>query len=94
MSRHTGLTSSKPETHSDELQLAIPTKKNKLLMHEILPLKVAQYQQQDELNLLLNTTIHLIYHYFAVEQQPLLSLPEKASQVSRIAFIYYLIEIY
>ena len=66
----------------------------KLLMHEILPLKIAQYQQQNELNLLLNTAIHPINHYFAVEQQPLLYLPEKASQVSRIAFIYYLIEIY
>ena len=62
-------------------------------MHKILRFINAQYQHQDELNLLLNTARQVKYHYFAVEQQPPLSLPDKASQVSRIAFLSYLIEI-
>ena len=56
-------------------------------MHKILPFKIAQYHHQDELNLLLNTAKQLIYHYFAVEQQLLLSLPDKVSQVSPTAFL-------
>ena len=81
-------------TNSDELQLAVLTQQNKRLIHEILPFEVKHYQHQDELNILLNTAKQLKYHYFAIEQQPHLSLPEKASQVSRTAFLSYLIEIY
>ena len=55
---------------------------------------MSYYQHQDELNVLLNTEKQLRYHYFAVEQQPHLSLPEKASEVSRNAFLLYLVEIY
>ena len=94
MSRHTGQTSSETDTHSEEFELAVLTQKNKRLMHENLPFKIAQNQQQDELNLLLNTANQLIYHYFAVEQQSLLSLPDRASQVSRTAFRSCLIKIY
>ena len=45
-------------------------------------------------NIILNTAKQLKYHYFAVEQQPHLSLPEKASQVSRTAFLSFLVQIY
>ena len=55
MSRHSGQRSSKTDTHSEELQLDVLTQQNKRLMHEILPFKIAQYQHQDDLNLLLNT---------------------------------------
>ena len=58
------------------------------------PYETKHYQQQDELNLFLNVAKHLEYHYFEAEQQPLLFLPDKASQVSRTAFLSYLIEIY
>ena len=44
--------------------------------------------------MLLNTAKQLKYHYFAVEQQPHFFLTEKASQVSRTAFLSYLVEIY
>ena len=47
-----------------------------------------------ELNILLITAKQLKYHYFAIKQQPHLSLPEKASQFSRTAFFSYLVEIY
>ena len=81
-------------THSDELQLATLTQQNKRLTRVIFPLEVKTYQHQDELNILLKTTKQLKYHYFAIEQQPHLSLPEKASQVSRTALLSYLVEIY
>ena len=42
----------------------------------------------------MNTAKLLKNHYFAAEQQPLLSSPEKASRVSRTTFIFYLVEIY
>ena len=80
-------------THADELQLAVLKQQNTRLTQENLPFKVKHYQNQDELNILLNTAKQLKYHYFAVEQQPRLYLPEKASQVSRTAFISYLVEI-
>ena len=80
-------------THSDELKLAVLTQNNRLT-HEILPFEVKHYQHQDELNILLNTAKQLKYHYFATEQQPHPSLAEKASQVSRTAFLSYLVEIY
>ena len=82
MSRHTDQTLSNSDTHSDELQLAVLTQLNKRLIREVLPFQIKQYQHQDELNSLLNTAKQLKYHYFSVVQQPLLSLPDKASQVS------------
>ena len=91
MRRHTVQTSSKSEPHSDELQLAVHTQQNK---HQILQFQIKKYQNQDELNLLLNTAKQLEYHYFAVEQQTLPSLPDKGSQVSQIAFLSYLIKIH
>ena len=78
----------------EDLQLAVLTQQNKRLTSETLSLEVKHYQHQDELNILLNTAKQLKYHCFAVEQQPYLSLPEKASQVSRTAFLSYLVEIY
>ena len=62
--------------HSDELQLAVLTQQNNRLTREIQPFEVKHYQHQDELNILLNTAKQLKYHYFAVEQQPHLSLPD------------------
>ena len=94
MDHHIDQPSSHVPTQSDELQLAVLTQQNKRLIHEILPFEVKHYQHQDELNILLNTAKQLKYHYFAIKQQPHLSLPEKASQVSRTAFLSYLIEIY
>ena len=94
MSRHTGQTSSKLDTNSEDIHLAVLAQLNNCLMHEILPFKVTNYQNQDELNLLLNTAKQLIYHYFGVQQQLLLTLTDKASQVSRTGFQSYLIEIY
>ena len=94
MDHQTDQPSSNIPTHSDELQLAVLTQQNRRLTREILPFEVKHYQHQDELNILLNTAKQLKYHYFAVQQQPLLSLTEKASQVSRTAFLSYLFEIY
>ena len=94
MDHHSDRPSSHIPTHSDQLQLAVLTQQNRRLTRTILPFEVKHCQHQDELNILLNTAKQLIYHYFAVEQQPHLSLPEKASQVSRTAFLPYLVEIY
>ena len=57
-------------------------------------LQSKHYQHQDELNLLPNVAKQLKYHCFAAEQQSLLSLPDRASQVSRTVFLSYIIEIY
>ena len=84
--------SSHVPTHSDELQLAVLTKQNKRLTREILPFEVKLYQHQDELNILLNTAKQLKNHYYEIEQ-PHLSLTEKASQISRTAFLSYSVEI-
>ena len=94
MNIHIDQTPSNLDTHSDELQSVVLTRQNKRLTREILPFEVDHYQHQDELNLLLNITKPLKYHYFAVEQQPFLSLPEEASQDSRTAFLSYLIKVY
>ena len=94
MDHHIDRLSSHIPTHSDQLQLAVLTQQNRRLTREILPFEVKHYQHKNEPNILLNTTKQLIYHYFAVEQQPHLSLPEKASQVSRTPFLSYLVEIY
>ena len=82
MDNHIDHPSSNTPTHSDELQLAVLTQQNKRLTRELPPFEVKHCQYQDELNLLLSFVKQLKYHYFAIEQQPLLSLPEKASQVS------------
>ena len=92
MSRHTGQTLSKSDPHTDELHSAVLKQQNKRPIHEILRFQNTQYQQQDGINLLLNTAKQFKYHYFAVEQRPLLSLPDKASQVSRTALLSYLIK--
>ena len=94
MNKYNVQTSSNTNTHSDELQLGVLTQQNKRLQRDILPFEASHYQHQDELNLLLNVANQLKYHYFAVERQPLLFLPDKESQVSRTAFLSYLIEIY
>ena len=94
MNHYTFHTSSNTNTHSDELQLAVLTQQNMRLQRDILPFEAKHYQHQDELNLLLNVAKQHKYHYFGAEKQPLLSLPDKASQVSRTAFLSYLIEIY
>ena len=94
MGHHIDQPSSHVPTHSDELQLAVLTQQNKRLTREILPFEAKHYQHQDELNIILNTAKQLKYHYFAVKQQPNPSLPEKALQVSRTAFLSYLVEIY
>ena len=93
MDHHIDQRSSHIPIHSDDLQLAVLTQQNKPLKSEILPFEYKHLQHQDELNILSNTAKQLKYHYCAVEQQPYLSLPEKASQVSRIAFLSYLVEI-
>ena len=54
MSRHTGQTSSKLDSHSDQIQLAVPTQRKKTPIHEIASIKNEQYQHQIELNLLQN----------------------------------------
>ena len=94
MNHYTGQTSSNTETHSDELQLAVLSQQNKRLQHDILPFEAKHYQDQDELNLLLNVAKQLKYHCFAAEQRPFFSLQDKASQVSRTAILSYLIKIY
>ena len=69
-------------THLDALQLAVLTQQSKRLKEDVLPFEVKHYQHQDELKIPLDTAKQLKYQYFAAEQQPLLSFPEKASQVS------------
>ena len=76
------------------MQPAVLTQQNKRLIREIRPFEVKHYQHQDELNSLLITAKQLKHHYVAVEQQPHISLPEKASQVSRTVFLSYIVEIY
>ena len=93
MNYYSAQISSNTDTHSDELQLAVLTQQSKRLQRDILPFEAKHYQHQDELNLLLNVAKQLKYHYFAAEQQLLIFLPYKASQVSRTAFLSYLIEI-
>ena len=93
MDHHIDQPSSHVSPPLDEIQIAVLTQQNKRLTREILPFEVKHYQHQDELKKLLNTAKQLKYHYFAVEQQIHLSLPEKASQVSRTAFLSYLVEI-
>ena len=94
MHHHIDQPTSHVPTHSDELQLAVLTQPNNCLIREILPFEVKHYQHQDGLSILLNSAKQLKYHSFAIKQQPQLSLPEKASQVSRTAFLSYLVEIY
>ena len=94
MDHHIDQPSSLVPTQLDELQLAVLAQQNKRLTREFLPFEVKHYQQQNELNILLNTAKQLKYHYFAIEKQPHLFLPEKASQVSLTAFVSYLVEIY
>ena len=94
MNHYTGQAFTNTDTHSEELQLAVLTQQNKRLQHDILPFEAKHYQHQDELNLLLNVTKQLKYHYFAAEKQPLHSLQDKASKISRTVFLLYLIEIY
>ena len=94
MNHHIGQTSSNLHSHSDNLQIAVLTQQNKLLTRDVLPFEVEPYQNQDELNILLNIAKQVKYHYCAVEQNLLLCLPEKASQVSRTVFLSYLLERY
>ena len=94
MDHHMDQPSSHVQTHSDEIQLAVFTQQNKRLTRKILPFEVKHNEHQDELNVLLNTAKQLKYQCFATEQQPHLSLPEKASQISRTTFLSYLVEIY
>ena len=91
---HVDQTSSNVPTQLLELQLAVLTQQYKRLIRDTLPFEVKHYQLQDELNILLNTAKQLKYQYFVLEKQNLLFLPEKASQVSRTAFLSYLVEIY
>ena len=79
MSSDTGQTSSNLDTHSDEeFQLLVLTQQNKRLIHKIQTFKITHFKYQDELNLMLNTAKQLKNHYFAVELQVVLSLPDKA----------------
>ena len=94
MDQHPEQSSSNYQTHSEKLQLADLTQQNPCLMPEISPFEVKHYQHQDELHILLSIAKQLKTHYFALEQQPFLSLPEKASQVLRTAFLSYFIEIH
>ena len=93
MDQHPEQSSSNYQIHSEELQLAFLTQQNRRLRPEISPFEVKHYQH-DELNILLNIAKELKTHYFALEQHPFLSLPEKASQVSRTAILSHLIEIH
>ena len=94
MDQYTDQSSSNLPMHLGELQLAVLKQNKTCLLKEVVPSKVKNYQHQDELNMLLNTAKQLKYHYFAAEQQPHLNLQERASQVSRTAFLSYLVEIY
>ena len=75
MNHHIGQTSSNTDIHSDKLQLAVLTQQNKRLLRDILPFEVKHYRHQEELILLPNTAKQFKYHFFAVEQEPLLSSP-------------------
>ena len=94
MDQHPEQSSSNYQAHSDELQLVVLTQHHRHLMTEISPFDIKQYQNHDEINILLNIAKQLKAHYFTLEQQPFLSLPEKASHISRTAFLSYLIENY
>ena len=94
MDQHPEQSSSNIPTHSEELQIAILTQQNRRLISEISPFEVKHYQHRDKLNILLNIAKQLKTHYFALEQQFSFSLPEKASQAPRTAFLSYLIEIH
>ena len=87
MSRHSGQTSLQSDIHSDEEQLATLKQQNERLIRNIKPFGIKNFQNADKVNLLLNTALQIKQHYFAIDHQPFLSLPEKASHVSRIAFL-------
>ena len=55
MDHHVDQLSSNVPTHSDELQLVVLTQQNKRLTSDILTFEVKHYQDQDDLNILLNT---------------------------------------
>ena len=91
MDHHIDQPSSHVPTHTDELQPAVLTQQNRRLTRENLPFEVKHYEHQDhqdELNIPLNTAKQLKYHYFAVEQQPHPSLPEKASNFHEPLFFH------
>ena len=94
MDNHPEQSSPNYQAHSDELQLVVLTQQNRSLMSDISPFDIKEYQNQDELNILLNIAKQLKTHYFSLEQQSFLFLPEKASHIFRTAFLSYLIEIY
>ena len=71
MDNHPEHSSPNYQAHSDELQLVVLTQQNRSLMSDISPFDIKQYQNQDELNILLNIAKQLKTHYFSLEQQPL-----------------------
>ena len=71
MSRQASLLSSKSDTHSGELKLAIFAQQNKRILRDNKPFQISHYQKQDDLNILLNTAQSLKQHYFRVKLQPL-----------------------
>ena len=77
MDNHSEQSSSHYQYHSDDSQLLALTQQNRQLMSDIAPFDVKEYRNEDELNLLLNIAKQLKTHYFTLEQQPFLSLPEK-----------------
>ena len=92
MDHHPEQSSSNYQAHSDELQLVVLTQQNRRLMTEISPFDIKQYHQnQDELNILLNIAKQLKTNYFALEQEPFLSLPDVVlARMILLLFVYLL----
>ena len=88
MNHQVDRTSSQSDSHSDDLQSAVLEQQNKHLLNDFKPFEITRFRSADKIHLLLNTALHLEQHYFGTDQQTLLSLPEKAPQVSRISFFH------
>ena len=85
MSHHNGQTSSIADTNSENNPLPILRQEENRLINDIKAFEKTNFQKAVELILLLNTELPLKNHYFGIEQQPVLCMPEKASEIALTA---------
>ena len=87
MSNHNGRTSYTSDIYSNSYQLSVHRHENNRLIEDIKQFEITKFQNADELNLLLNTAIQIKTHYFSIELQLLLHMPEKVLKIARKAFL-------
>ena len=77
MSHHNGRISYTWDIYSNSYQLSILRHENNRLIEDIKHFEITKFQNAGELNLLLNTANQFKTHYFSIELQLLLHMPEK-----------------